>query len=92
MINLEDILDMSTLTREEIEAVALHEHVPPVDAALTAEYLMHEHKGPQHIQQMICEDIREAIHADNVDQARKLFAVLHHFVTEHPEAVRGVEE
>ena len=92
MINLDDIVDMTCLTRAEVEAIAEHEHLPPLNAAALGEYMSHEAKGYQHIQQMICEDIREAIHADNVDQARKLFAVLHHFVTEHPEAVRGVED
>jgi hypothetical protein len=38
---------------------------------------------------MICDDIRSALHADNVDQARELFAVLRAFLAENPEAARG---
>ena len=91
MITLDDIRDMCALTREEIDAVAEHEHLQGVDAAALADYMMHQHKGPQHVQQIICEDIREALHADNVPKARKLFAVLHHYMNEHPEAARGAE-
>lgn len=91
MINLDDILDMCALDREEIDAIAAHEHVPEVDAALEAEYLMHVHKGPQHVNEMLCEDIRAALRADRVAEARRLFAVLHRFLAEHPEAVRGSE-
>ena len=91
MINLDDILDMCALDREEIAAIAAHEHIPDVDAALEAEYLMHAHKGPQHVHEMLCEDIRDALRADRVGEARRLFAVLHRFLAEHPEAVRGSE-
>lgn len=91
MITLDDIEDMTCLTREEIAAVAEHEHVPEVSAATLADYLMHLPHGPQKVQQMICEDIREALHADDLDHARALYAVLHHFISEHPEAVRGSE-
>lgn len=89
MISLEDIQDMAALTREEIAAIAEHEHLPPMNAALLAEYLVHLPKGPQAVQRMICEDIRAAIRADDVPHARVLFATLRHFIEAHPEAERG---
>ncbi len=89
MINLEDIEDMTCLSREEIAAIAEHEHLPEVNAAALGEYLMHLHKGPQKVQQMICEDIRDALHRDDLAHARELFATLKHFVAEHPEALRN---
>lgn len=89
MITLDDIEDMTCLTRDEIAAVAEHEHLPELDAALLAEYTMHHAHGPQKVQQMICDDIRTALHRDEADHARALFAVLHHYISEHPEAVRG---
>ena len=92
MINLDDILDMCSLTREEIDAVGEHEHVDGVNAAALADYMMHQDHGPQHVQQVICEDIRAALHADDVQHARELFAVLRHYISEHPEAVRGAED
>lgn len=89
MITLEDIEDMTCLSRAEIDAIAEHERMPEVNASALAEYLMHLHHGPQKVQQMICEDIRAALHADNVAQARELYAVLHGFLEQHPEAIRG---
>lgn len=89
MISLDDIEDMTCLTREEIAAIAEHEHEPELVAALHGEYMMHIHKGPQRVQQMICDDIRTALRADDVEHARELFATLRHFIAAHPEAVRG---
>ena len=91
MINLDDILDMCSLTREEIDAIGEHEHVEGVNAAALADYMMHQHRGAQHVQQIICEDIRAALHADDIGKARGLFAVLRHYIAEHPEAARGAE-
>jgi hypothetical protein len=90
MISLDDIEDMSPLTRDEIAAVAEHEHLADLSATLLSEYLIHQPKGPQAIQQMICEDIRKALHDDDLEHARALFGTLRAYVTEHPEAVRGV--
>lgn len=89
MINLDDIIDMSPLTREEVEALAEHEHTDEMAAATLGDYLMHIHHGPQKVQAMICEDIRDALHRDDVDHAKKLFAALHHFMSTYPEAARG---
>lgn len=91
MITLDDIEDMTCLTREEIAAVAEHEHMPELNASALAEYMMHIPHGPQKVQQMICEDIRGALHRGDLDHARELYAVLHHFMSEHPEAARGSE-
>ncbi|MCZ0812961.1 MAG: hypothetical protein ACQEVT_09420 [Pseudomonadota bacterium] len=89
MITLDDIEDMTCLSREEIAAVAEHEHLPEVSASALAEYTMHLPKGPQAVQQMICEDLRDALHRDDLDHARALYVVLHGFLEAHPEAVRG---
>ncbi|WP_135507156.1 hypothetical protein [Roseovarius aestuariivivens] len=89
MIALEDVEDMSALTRKEIDALAEHEHFTTFDAALMGDYLMHVHHGPQKVHEMICDDIRAALNQDNVEHARELFAVLRGFLAEHPEAARG---
>jgi hypothetical protein len=91
MITLDDMEDMCSLTRAEIAQVAEHEHITLEAAVAEAEGLMHVHGGPQHVQAMLCQDIRAALHADNVAEAKRLFAVLRGFVTAHPEAVRGSE-
>lgn len=89
MINMHDVMDMTDLTEDEIAAIAEHEGLPDLNAAALAEYMMHVRKGPQAILQMISEDIRAALRRDDVRHARDLYAVLHHFVSEHPDAVRG---
>lgn len=89
MITLDDIEDMTCLTREEIAALAEHEGLPDLNAAALGEYTMHLHHGPQKVQQMICDDIRNALHAGNLVHARELYGVLHHFLSEHPDAARG---
>jgi len=89
MINLDDIEDMTCLTRDEIAAIAEHEHLPDLDAALMGEYLMHVHKGPQMVMGMICDDIRHALHSGELGHARALFQTLRAFVADHPESVRG---
>jgi hypothetical protein len=89
MITFEDVADMTCLSREEIEAVAEHESVPDLNAATLAEYIMHEHNGPARLQQIICEDIRTALHKGDKAHAKDLYGVLHHFLQAHPDAVRG---
>jgi len=89
MINENDIIDMACLTRAEIDAIAEHEHVGPVEAAEMGDYLMHIHQGPQAVQRMICEDIRGALHLGDPARARELYATLKAFLAAHPEALRG---
>lgn len=89
MISENDILDMTCLTRAQIAAISEHEHIDAVSAAELGEYLMHLHHGPQKVQAMICEDIAEALHEDDLGRARGLYAALKGFLAEHPEALRG---
>lgn len=90
MINLDDILDLSNLTRDEISAIAEHDHIGRINATLMAEWLMAHHGGAHRIETIINEDIREALHKGDLPHARELYATLREFVTRHPEAVRGM--
>jgi hypothetical protein len=89
MIALEDITAMCELTAEEIAAIAEHEHLPELSAAALGAYLLHQDRGPRAIRDMIRDDIRAAIAAGDGLHARQLIAALNHFLTEHPEAIRG---
>lgn len=89
MITLEDVQDMSALTRAEIAALSEHDHISLLDATLLGDYMMHVYRGPQKVHEMICDDIRAALHKDDLPHARDLFAVLRAFLTEYPEAARG---
>lgn len=86
MISIEDCIGLCGLTREEVDAIAEHEHLTEIAATALAEYLMHEAKGPATIRTMIRDDIRDALAAGNRAHARELLAALRHFVHEHPEA------
>ncbi len=88
MITIDDIEDMTCLTRDEISAIAIHEHIGEMDAALMGDYLMHVHHGAHRVNEMICEDIRTAMHNGEVTRARELFLVLQGFLSDHPEGIR----
>ncbi|WP_424931639.1 hypothetical protein [Amaricoccus macauensis] len=90
MITPEEIVDMTDLSPDEVELIEKHEYLGcMVAAAAMADYLMHQHKGPQAVQRMICDEIRGALHANDLKRARELYETLHHFMSEHPEAAHG---
>ncbi|TVQ54961.1 MAG: hypothetical protein EA355_10815 [Rhodobacteraceae bacterium] len=86
MIALEDCMAMCGLTREEIDAIAEHEHIPELAAAALGDYLLHTERGAHEIYAMIRDDIRHAIGAGDAVHARQLVAALSHFLKEHPGA------
>lgn len=87
MISIEDCIAMSGLTREEIDAIAEHEHLPEAAAAALAGYLVeHEEHGLPAIRGMIRDDLRDALHRGDRQHAAELLAALRHFLAEHPQA------
>ncbi len=80
MISIEDIIGMTGLTREEIDAISEHEHIPEVAAAALGDYLMHQDKGPDEILTMIRDDIRAALRRGDKDHAKELMMALRHFI------------
>ncbi len=85
MITPEELIDLCGITREELAAIAEHEHLPEVAAAALADYLMHLPRGPAMVRSMIRDDLRDAIRRGDKVRARELLLALNHFVTEHPE-------
>ncbi len=95
MITIEDIVAFSGLSRDEVLAIAEHEHMPEVAACALAEYLMQQEHGPERIREMIVEDIRNAQEQGDKEHVRTLLHVLHHFVRAHPDSLplsRGQRE
>ena len=84
MITITDIIGMTDLTREEVDAIAEHEHVPEVAAAALAAYLMHQPKGAETVRGMITDDIRAALRRGDRAHAGELLAALKHFMAVHP--------
>jgi len=89
MITADDIIDMCDLDRDQIAAIAAHEHQPAMTSALLSEYMLHLPHGATRVQEMICDDIRGALHADDLVHAKELYATLHRFMSTHPDAARG---
>lgn len=85
MLSLDDVIGMCECTEEEIEAIAMHEHIPDAVASELADYLIHEPDGVPKIRKIIIEDIEMARKEGHMEQVEKLNDVLKHFVANHPE-------
>ena len=84
MLTREDCIALCDLSEAEIAAIAQHEHVSMVLAAEIAQYLIHLPDGATRIRRIILDDIAEAQKHGQAADARRLKAVLHHFVHDHP--------
>jgi len=86
MISLEDCLALCGLTRDEVLALAEHEHIPEIAAAALGQHLLNQPTGCRTIHVMIAEDIHRARKRGDIRHAEELAVTLQHFVTLHPEA------
>lgn len=85
MLSLEDLKGMCDCTEEEIDAIAMHEHVPDAIASEMAAYLIHCPDGVPRIRRIILDDIEIARCKGDDDTAARLNQVLMHFVAKHTE-------
>lgn len=79
MLTIEDCIAMSTLTPDEIEAIAEHEHIPEIVAAELGSYMMTREDGTACLHRFILEDIETAQRHGHTAHAAKLKLVLQHF-------------
>ena len=86
MLTLEDCIDLSELTAEEVEAIAEHEHIPKIIAAELGNYLIHTDTGVPMIRRIIIDDIEMAEKRGDADHVIALKMTLKHFVETHPQA------
>jgi hypothetical protein len=84
MISLEDCLALCGLTKDEVLALAEHEHIPDIAAAALGQYLLNQPNGCKTIQHMIAEDIGWARGRGDGRHARELTLTLQGFVSSHP--------
>ena len=84
MLTYEDCLELSDLTEDEVEAIALHEHLPEIVALEMGSYLVHGPGGVPMIKRIILDDIEEQLRRGHPDKALHLKLVLRHFVHTHP--------
>ena len=85
MLSLDDLMGMCECSEEEIEAIAMHEHIPDAVASEMAAYLIHCPDGVPRIRKIILEDIELARHKGDEAQVQRLNDVLVHFIAKHPE-------
>ena len=90
MISLEDCFALCGLTKDEVLALAEHEHIPEIAAVALGQYLLNQPTGCTTIRIMIAEDIHWARKRGDVRHADELAVTLQHFVTMHPEANDGL--
>ena len=83
MLTIEDCIELSELSEEEILAIAEHEHVPEMVALELGNYLTHSAAGERRIRRMICEDMDRARACGNLQRLAELKLVLKHFVENH---------
>ena len=60
MLTLQDCIELSELSEEEILAIAEHEHIPEMLAVEMGNYLVHAPSGEKQIKRMIVDDIDQA--------------------------------
>ena len=85
MLTYQEIIDLSGLTREEIDAIAEHEHIPELIAAEMGNYLTECPNGIPCIKSMILDDIAVAERHGDTEHVLHLRRVLTHFIRSHPE-------
>lgn len=81
MLTYEDCVALSSLTHDEIEAIAEHEQVPAIVAAEMGRYLVEQDDGQKVVKRIILEDIEVARARGDVVHAACLRLVLQEFCT-----------
>ena len=81
MICLRDCIEYLHLTEAEVNAIAEHEHVPPIIATERAAYRVENERG----ERMILDDMAHTARNDDSAEIDKLNRVLKHFIATHPD-------
>ena len=84
MLTLEDCLALCELTRDEVDAIARHEHIPEMAAAEVGNYLVHLPGGEMRIKAIIRDDMARARAAGDRERELAFKLVLRDFVLRHP--------
>ncbi|MFZ5464075.1 MAG: hypothetical protein ACOZCP_04255 [Pseudomonadota bacterium] len=84
MLSLQECFDLSDLSEDEIEAIAEHEHVPPIIAAELGTTLLKTKTGMCLLKVYLLEAIEKARLAGDFDKAERLDSIYSRFEREHP--------
>jgi hypothetical protein len=83
MLTIQDCIELSGLSEEEILAIAEHEHVPEMIAVELGNYLVQTPTGEKRIKAMIVDDIGAARACGDHARVLKLKLCLRHFLQHH---------
>ncbi len=86
MLTIEDMIDMSDFTQEEVDAIAEHEHCSRVIATGLGESLVQQPVGRKRICRMIREDLEAARAAGDRERILQYELALQSFCGRHPDA------
>jgi hypothetical protein len=89
MISLEDCIALCGLTKDEVRALAEHEHIPDMAAAALGQHLLNQPTGLTAIHAMIAEDIRWARERGDLRHAEELAVTLRQFMGSQPGLATG---
>lgn len=84
MVTLEECLDFSGLSRDEVQVIAEHEHVPEIVAAELGQSLLASPKGVYLLRCFIQENLERAVAAGLREKEKWLSGVLARFNAAHP--------
>ena len=82
-LSIQDCIDMSDLSEDEILAIAEHEQIPEILAIELGSYLVHMPGGEKRIKRMIQDDIRQAQESGDYQHTALLKQVLKDYVQHH---------
>jgi len=86
MLTFEDCLEVGELTRDEVSAIAVHEHLPELVACEMGVALLRKPGGVETIRRFIEEDIVVAQRHHDSPKVAHLRHVLDHFNASHKAA------
>jgi hypothetical protein len=84
MLSMQDLIDYCDLDRDEIEAIAEHEHVPMVVAAELSELLLGSPEGVCQLHAMIVENMQQALENGQNQRVLELMHTYEHLQRTHP--------
>ena len=83
MLSLKECFDFCGLTGDEVRAIAKHEHLSDIAAAVVGQSLLQTDEGTREIKRFMREDIENARFRGHPDAAQELEQVLAHFKDTH---------
>ena len=86
MLTIQDCIELSELSEDEVLAIAEHEHVPEIVAVEMGNYMVQTPDGERRIKRMIADDIVAARERGDLQHAAILRFALKHFVQTHKSA------